>query len=201
VTQKFFCYVDETGQDTQGELFIVTVVTASQERNQLRQACEDIERGSRKGRRKWVKTTYSRRLAYIQQVLERPIFEGKLNFAVYRDARDYPSLTVQTIARALSATGETDYKATILIDGLPRALERAVGLQLRRSGIHAKKVRGLKDENDALIRLADAVCGLVRGAAEGQPAMRALLERGTQTGVLRDLSEKQKRPPWLGGTA
>ena len=75
MTQKFFCYVDETGQDTQGELFIVTVVTASQERNQLRQACEDIERDSRKGRRKWVKTTYSRRLAYIRQVLERPIFE------------------------------------------------------------------------------------------------------------------------------
>ncbi len=190
MTQKFFCYVDETGQDTRGELFIVAVVIASQERNQLRQTCEDIERDSRKGRRKWVKTTYSRRLAYIRQVLERPIFEGKLNFAVYRDVQDYPSLAVQTIALALSARAETDYKATILIDGLPRSVERQVGLQLRRSGIRAKKVRGLKDENDALIRLADAVCGLVRGAAEGQPAMRALFERAIQTGVLRDLSEK-----------
>ncbi len=190
MTQKFFCYVDETGQDTQGGLFIVSVVVTGRERNQLRQVCKDIERDSRKGRRKWVKTTYSRRLAYIRQVLERPIFEGKLNFAVYRDVQDYPSLIVQTIARTLSATGETDYKATVLIDGLPRSLERAVGLQLRRSGTHAKKVRGLKDENDALIRLADAVCGLVRGATEGQPAMRALFERGIQTGVLRDLSGK-----------
>lgn len=184
-----------------GELFIVAVVIADQERDQLRQACEDIERHSRKGRRKWVKTKHSRRLAYILQVLERPIFEGKLNFAVYRDVQDYPSATVQTIARALSATGETDYKATILIDGLPRSLERMVGLQLRRLGIRAKKVRGLKDENDALIRLADAVCGLVRGATEGQPAMRALFERGIQRGVLRDLSGERKMPPWLGGTA
>ena len=184
-----------------GELFIVAVVIADQERDQLRQACEDIERHSRKGRRKWVKTKYSRRLAYILQVLERPIFEGKLNFAVYRDVQDYPSATVQTIARALSATGETDYKATILIDGLPRSLERMVGLQLRRLGIRAKKVRGLKDENDALIRLADAVCGLVRGATEGQPAMRALFERGIQRGVLRNLSGERKMPPWLGGTA
>jgi len=63
-----------------------------------------------------------------------------------------------------------------------------VGLQLRRSGVRAKKVRGLKDEADALIRLADAVCGFVRGATEGQPAMRVLFERGMQTGVLRDLS-------------
>lgn len=123
-------------------------------------------------------------------MLDRPIFERKLHFAVYRDAQDYPALTVQTIARALSATGETDYKATILIDGLPRSLEREVGLQLRRSGIRAKKVRGLKDENDALVRLADAVCGLVRGATRGQPAMQALFERGIQTGVLRNLSGK-----------
>jgi len=199
--RKFFCYVDETGQDTRGELFIVAVVIAGQERDQLRQACEDIERDSRKGRRKWIKTKYDRRLAYIRQVLERPIFAGKLNFAVYRDVQDYPSSTVQTIARALSATGGTDYKATILIDGLPRSLERMVGLQLRRLGIRAKKVRGLKDESDALIRLADAVCGLVRGATEGQPAMRALFERGIQTEVLRDLSGEQKMPPWLGGTA
>ena len=171
-------------------MFIVTVVVTGQERNQLRQACEDIERNSRKGRRKWVRTTYSRRLAYFRQVLKRPIFEGKLHFAVYRDVQNYSSLTVQTIARALSEMGETDYKATILIDGLPRSLERGVGLQLRQLGILAKKVRGLKDENDALIRLADAVCGLVRGATEGQAAMRALFERGIQTGVLKDLSGK-----------
>ena len=188
MTQKFFCYVDETGQDTQGALFIVSVVIADQERNQLRQICEDIERDSRKGQRKWTKTTYSRRLAYIQQVLEGSFFKSKLNFAVYRDAQDYPSLTVQTIARALDATGETDYTATVLIDGLPRPLEQAVGLQLRRLGVRAKKVRGLKDENDALIRLADAVCGFVRGATEGQTIMRALFERAIRTGVLRNLS-------------
>jgi len=69
-------------------------------------------------------------------------------------------------------------------------MEQVVGLQLRRSGIHAKKVRGLKDESDALIRLVDAICGLVRGAIEKQPAMRALLDQGIQRGMLRDLSGK-----------
>ena len=99
-------------------------------------------------------------------------------------------MTAHTIAQALVATGETDYTATVLIDGLPRSLEQAVGLQLRRLGVRAKKIRGLKDENDALIRLADAVCGLVRGATEGQPDMQALFERGIQTGVLRNLLGK-----------
>jgi hypothetical protein len=45
-------------------------------------------------------------------------------------------------------------------------------------------------KNDALIRLADAVCGFVRNAVEGQPSMRAWLEFGLQVGVLHDLSEQ-----------
>jgi hypothetical protein len=97
-------------------------------------------------------------------------------------------LTVRTIVFALNATAPVDYKATVFVDGLARSLEHIVGLQLRRSGIPAKKVRGVKkDENDVLIRLADAVCGLVRGAVEGQPSLRTLLERGIRKGVFRDL--------------
>jgi len=188
---KLYCYVDETGQDMQGDLFIVSVVVTDQEREQFRQVCEAIERDSHKGQRKCIKTTYNRRLAYIRQVLGEPIFRGKLNFAVYHEGRDYTFMTVQTIARALDATGETDYKATVFIDGLPRSLEQSVGLELRRSGIHAKKVKGIKkDENDALIRLADAVCGFVRSAVEGQSVMRALFEQGIQTEALKDLAGK-----------
>jgi hypothetical protein len=41
-----------------------------------------------------------------------------------------------------------------------------------------------------MIRLADAVCGFVRGAIEGQPVMRALLEQGLRSGVLKDLSNQ-----------
>lgn len=136
---KFFCYADESGQDTRGELFIVSVVISDREADQLRQICEDIERDSHKGQRKWVKTAFNRRLAYMQQVVSHPNFAGKLNFAIYRDSLDYSAMTVQTIVRALSATGETDYKATVFIDGLPRSLERFVGLQLRQQGISAKK--------------------------------------------------------------
>lgn len=189
MARKLYCYVDESGQDTRGRLFIVSVVIGDQEKELLRQACEEIERDSGKGQRKWVKTTYSRRLAYIQQVLEQPVLVGKLTCAVYRDTLDYTALTVQTIARTLSTASETDYKATILIDGLPRSLEQSVGLQLRQRGVNAKKVRGVKkDENDALIRLADAVCGLVRGAVEGQPAMQALFKQALRARVLQDLS-------------
>ena len=81
--------------------------------------------------------------------------------------------------------------ATVLIDGLPASHERAIGRQLRQQGLHVKKVRGVKkDENDALIRLADALCGLVRGASEGQPALYALYERMKREGRLHNLQDK-----------
>lgn len=43
LTYKLFCYVDETGQDTQGRLFVVAVVVAERARVMLRQQCSAIE--------------------------------------------------------------------------------------------------------------------------------------------------------------
>jgi hypothetical protein len=67
---KLYCYVDETGQDTQGALFVVSVVLADQERDRALQLCEAIEQSSGKGRVKWIKTDYERRLSYIRQILQ-----------------------------------------------------------------------------------------------------------------------------------
>ena len=154
----------------------------------MRDVCAEVEQDSRKGKRKWSKTNFARRIAYIERIVSNPAFKGKLDFAVYRNSLDYTTLTVRTITRALKLKRETDYRATVFIDGLARALEQTVGLNLRRSGIPAKKVRGIKkDETSELIRLADAVCGFVRDAMEGQREIRALFERGIQNGVLVNL--------------
>ncbi len=50
MTQKIYCYVDETGQDTHGDLFIVSVIVSDQERNQVIALCEKIEQETGKGR-------------------------------------------------------------------------------------------------------------------------------------------------------
>ena len=188
MVEKIYCYVDETGQDTKGDLFIVSVVIVEHERNQVIELCEKIEQKTHKGRVKWIKANYSKRLDYIRTILQEPAFMGKLNFAVYRNSRDYLPLTVLTIARSVTALALADYKATVLIDGLPRPQERWVGSELRHLRIQIRKVRGMrKDENDALIRLADALCGFVRAALEGQAAMRELFEQGKRSGCLREL--------------
>ena len=191
MAQKRYCYVDESGQDTQGELFIVAVVVAGDEREHLRQACTEIEAASRKGARKWAKSNQERRLAYVQDILRREDLHGKLYFGIHQWTQDYLNATVQTIVSALSlSVMGKEYKATILIDGLPRSTERNVALLLRRSGLPVQKVRGIDEESEPLIRLADALCGFVRSAREGNDAMLALFEAALNSGFVIDLTGK-----------
>jgi hypothetical protein len=191
VSYKYFLYIDETGQDTRGRLFIVSVVVSASDREEMRRVCETIERETGKNRVKWSDASPTRRLAYMRQVLSHHLFKGRLIFAVYRNSRDHTAMTVETIARTLKALNTPDYEATVFIDALPRALERAVGLRLRRSGVHAKKVRGVRrEQTDPLIRLADALCGFVRSAIEGQPIAQELLTASKDSGVCQDVTPK-----------
>ena len=187
---KFFCYVDETGQHTKGCLFIVSVVVVpGPQREEALELCEAVERTTGKGKVKWAKANRNRRHNYMREVLKGQPFEGGLTFAMFRNNRqDYPKMTYQTIAMALQDLAGDDYKATVRIDGLPKHQEREVGRMLRRRGLRVNKVRGVKDEGDSLIRLADALCGLVRNADQGVAEMATLFEQRIRQGVLRDPS-------------
>jgi len=72
-TQKLYCYVDETGKDTLGQLFVVSVVTAKEDRAALCQRLERLEQISGKGHVKWHRTKHLARLAYIRAVLTLPL--------------------------------------------------------------------------------------------------------------------------------
>ncbi len=67
--QKLYCYVDETGQDTKGKLFIVSVVITDDKREELNSKLKKIEEHSGKGKVKWMEARHKARLAYIQAVL------------------------------------------------------------------------------------------------------------------------------------
>lgn len=40
VSQKLYCYVDETGQDTLGKIFVVSVIVAKEDREEITQTLE-----------------------------------------------------------------------------------------------------------------------------------------------------------------
>lgn len=194
--QRLFCYVDETGQDTRGAVFIVAAIIVGEEAlDQWRSACEDIERLSRKGKRKWMRTTPDRRLAYMRLVLQKHLFVERLTFARHTDTRDYDRLTAQTIALAVRRAGG-EGNNVVLIDALPKELWKDYARWIRRSGAKVEKVRGVRrEEEDAIMRLADAVCGFVRIAYTGQSELKDMFESAVKQGRIVDLRTLNEKPP------
>ena len=188
-TQKLYCYVDESGQDTLGQLFVVSVVIAKEDRAALRQRLERLEKTSGKGQVKWHRTKPVARLAYIRAVLALPLPTGALLcYEVWTHTKDYPRKTVLTVARAISHTQTDDHKTTVFVDGLQKAECRWFAGRLRDLGIWTKKVRGVHtDEADALMRLADALCGFARVARAAQQPYAQILDQAKQAGVAREL--------------
>lgn len=96
-------------------------------------------------------------------------------------------LMVYASARAILFKCREPYTATVIIDGLSGADVRKFGRGLRALRVSVRKVRGIDDERDALVRLADALAGFVRDYVEGQPyAVRIFRESGGER-LLREL--------------
>ena len=194
---KLYAYADESGQDTHGVLFLVAVVVVSDERDALLDWLEGVEQDTRKGRVPWHRTRPRARAAYVERVLSDRRMLGALFYAAHRmaGAVPYRTLTLDTVADALEwRAGGRPYKATVVIDGLRREEVRAVGIELRRRRIPAKKVRGARDESHALVRLADALAGFVRDAEEGHREHAALRDRASAAGMLRRVPGQEKSP-------
>jgi hypothetical protein len=75
------------------------------------------------------------------------------------------------------------YTTTVFVDGLhSRFEEHRFARGLRQLGVRARKVRGLNDQSDQFIRLADAIAAFVRDGLDGHEYLtglfnRALIER------------------------
>lgn len=187
-TQKIFCYVDETGQDTKGRLFIVAVVVTAEKRDELLALCEQLETDTAKGRSKWSRAQHRKRLAYLTRVFTDRRFPASLRYAVFRHTTGYDLATIEAVAKALHQH-PVPYAATIYVDGLPPSKRNPYAQHLRGLGLSIEKVRGVpRDESNALIRLADAVAGFVRDVQESRSAeYQALFATAKQRGLLVEL--------------
>lgn len=171
-SHKLYCYVDETGQDTLGQLFIVVAVLVSTERDQLVQYLHEAELQSGIGQKKWVrvKTATQKWDQYIGSV-NTDVFRHKIFYSQQEAVGTgaFEALTVYAIAQAVTTYRkqhriQDNYKLSVIIDGLKKNEEGRIGKRLRELGIHSKKVRGARDQSEPLIRLADRIAGLVRDA-------------------------------------
>src|SRR5258708_21112807 len=150
--QKLYCYVDETGQATEGTFFLVSVVITQPERDEAINLLKAIEQRTGKGRIKWARAKDAQRMAYIAAVLQEKAFRGQLYYGTHRNSLKYQEMTIDTAAQAIAAYAEKPYRATIIIDGLPKTLYRSYTVEFRKRDVQADKVRGANDDQDALLR-------------------------------------------------
>jgi uncharacterized membrane protein len=185
--QKLYAYVDESGQDTLGELFLVSVVVTGEAREGLRKKLRTIERVSGKQTKKWRKARLAERTAYLQSVFQLAELTGCIYYARYHDTRAYVDLMILSTAKALYAQGAELPQATVIVDGLSRPERPRFAAGLRKLRIRVHKVRGARDQSDELIRLADAIAGGVRDSLEGDAIMRPLFAQAERRGVVREV--------------
>lgn len=179
IKQKLYCYVDESGQDTKGDIFIVSIVITGKERDELLTLCEQIEKESGKGKFKWGKAEYNRRMEYIKRIFSSKIFKGKLRYTVYKEQVNYDMATIMGIAKAVHFKEPKEYTTLVYVDGLSKTKRQEYGSELRKLGVPTRKVQGVsRDENNALTRLADAIAGFVRDVLDKRSL--SLLHKGKE---------------------
>lgn len=76
--QNLYAYVDESGQDTQGAMFLVSVVVTGEEQETIRHRLQAIERGSGKLGKKWTKARLTERVPYIEALLQSSALFGPI---------------------------------------------------------------------------------------------------------------------------
>jgi len=167
--KKLYAYVDESGQDTKGIVFIVSVLILENELDKICAELEKIEIESKKKNMKWNKSRHEFRKAYIEGILKVGKLKGRIFFEMFSDTKKYIELTSFTTAKAiLKKSGNSEYKVTVFVDGFKKKEIEIFSRGLRDLNIRTRKIRGVKkDENNAFIRLVDAMCGLVRDREDG----------------------------------
>ena len=113
---------------------------------------------------------------------------GLLYFGLHSHTMDYFNDTILDTAKSIKMFGQINTRSIVTVDGLPGRQKDIFATQLRRMRIRVEKVRGVRDEFEELIRLADSVCGFVREALFGTDfKLKKLFKEVISAKVLRKL--------------
>ena len=188
---KIYCYVDESGQHTQGDFFGVAavIVKTVEMRDSGEHTLLELERTTEKGSTKWTKTHYHKKDQYLRTIATLSEVKGCLFYSIYTDTRDYVGATVDTIARVVQqcVTDIEIHELIVVVDGLDKQERQQIARRLKRAGVVYTKVRGAKDEGSAWIRLADAIAGFSWDVHKNKPYTQNLHSDMQQRGFLIQL--------------
>jgi hypothetical protein len=163
---KLYAYIDESGQETLGILFLASALTFERaDLESISVLLARIEKQSGKGIAKWSDANKHRRRAYIRTLLTADHLAGKLYYGEYRNTLKYREAIANIAAQSITQNAQI----RVLLSG---------------QGIPIRKVTSATDQASVFIRAADAVCGFIRDALEGEPEYRRLLDKALREGFI-----------------
>ena len=178
---KLYCYTDETGQDTKGKFFLVSILLSDKKQTEeLKSRISEIEKNT-KGKTKWTKTDNKRKVLFLRIILKLKILRKNLYYSVYQNTTAYTPLTAMAVSKAVIhkiKNYDGKYKVNIVIDGLRKKDREIVRKELKNLNIKYNKIKiGLKDEQDVLLRLSDALAGFTRDYLENEKYALDLIDK------------------------
>lgn len=191
--QKLYCYVDETGQDIDSELFIVVAIVSDQDQEHLRERLIRFEDLSRTGHRKWHKIQPQKRLKFLKEVIAQKLGHGEVFFRAYLKPIPYFFPTIDVIELSILQKTTLPYITKVYVDGIDQKKALELTGALRARGISLELVRSRRDESEPLIRLADMWAGCIRAARAGRVPEKMLLNTALSSGYMEELQPPKQK--------
>jgi hypothetical protein len=185
---KLCSFVDETGQDTKGKFFLVSVVLLEQSmRDQLETVIEEIEIKTGKHKTKWGNTLINVKKDFLREIGKIAGLKQTLFYSVYHDTKKYNYLTSITIAKVVQALTKEDSFVLIVVDGLNKKEMEKMRSDMKNLGIKYRHIRGMRDEQNVYLRLADSLAGFVRDYLEGDKYAQVFFDQFVKRGFLQEV--------------
>ncbi|MDR3559069.1 MAG: DUF3800 domain-containing protein [Candidatus Pacebacteria bacterium] len=180
-SKKLYVYVDESGQDTRGRFFLVSIIISEKETlEELRSKITALEKDS-KGKSKWTKTNHKNKIKFIQEIIGVDLLKNNVYFSSYKNTIAYTPLVALAIGKAIidkSKKIKSRYKANVIVDGLRKSDKTLMQNELKNLDIKYEKIKvDLRDEQEVLLRLADALAGFVRDYIENEKYAIGLINK------------------------
>ena len=185
--QKIYCYVDETGQDTKSEIFVVVAVVSAGDQEQIRKQLLKIEKLVKTHKLKWHKLRNDRRMKYLALVLERKIASRDVYIGRYQKPIPFFFPMLDLVEKAITQAAKGEYTARVYVDGINKKVAKSLTNALRSRGISLGLVKSRRDESEPLIRLADMWAGCARSAFLNNKDSKNTFKQAKDRGYLQEI--------------
>lgn len=191
-TQKLYCYVDETGQDTGSSFFVVVAVAVKSDLDLISNQLLKFEESLKLGNIKWHKSEYKRKIAFLDLFLTQRYSNLHIYFGRFKKPILYFFPMVETLEQTIKQYSDTETRVKVYVDGLDKMAAKKFTNALRSNGAKVKLVKGVRDESEPLIRLADRWAGCIRMAFADNEDCKRLIKNAENLGILSNIKTNPK---------